>query len=120
MSETVIGCGEPQLVVRAGVAYAARLTPAGRADGVGVARAPVGVAVGRGWWRDVGGSGGAGLARRRNWRPGRCGWRWPRSGVNFRDVLVALGMYPGAAELGAEGAGVVIEVGARGDRVGRR
>ncbi len=32
-------------------------------------------------------------------------------GVNFRDVLVALGIYPGAAELGAEGAGVVTEVG---------
>ena len=32
-------------------------------------------------------------------------------GVNFRDVLVALGMYPGGGELGAEGAGVVVEVG---------
>ena len=26
-------------------------------------------------------------------------------GVNFRDVLVALGMYPGGGEFGAEGAG---------------
>ena len=33
------------------------------------------------------------------------------AGVNFRDVLVALGMYPGAADLGAEGAGIVTEVG---------
>ena len=33
-------------------------------------------------------------------------------GVNFRDVLVALGMYPGGGELGVEGAGVVVEVGA--------
>ncbi|ETB52410.1 polyketide synthase, partial [Mycobacterium avium 10-5560] len=32
-------------------------------------------------------------------------------GVNFRDVLVALGMYPGGGRLGAEGAGVVVEVG---------
>jgi NADPH:quinone reductase-like Zn-dependent oxidoreductase/acyl carrier protein len=32
-------------------------------------------------------------------------------GVNFRDVLVALGMYPGGGELGAEGAGVIVEVG---------
>ena len=32
-------------------------------------------------------------------------------GVNFRDVLVALGMYPGGGELGAEGAGVVVELG---------
>ncbi|MFD8726287.1 SDR family NAD(P)-dependent oxidoreductase, partial [Streptomyces sp. NPDC059629] len=44
-------------------------------------------------------------------------------GINFRDVLIALGMYPGAAELGGEGAGVVLEVGegvtglAVGDRV---
>ena len=34
------------------------------------------------------------------------------AGLNFRDVLIALGMYPGDAPLGSEGAGVVIEVGA--------
>ncbi|WP_051174388.1 type I polyketide synthase [Amycolatopsis orientalis] len=46
------------------------------------------------------------------------------AGVNFRDVLNALGMYPGDAGLmGMEGAGVVLEVGAKvtglapGDRV---
>ncbi|MFJ5264998.1 SDR family NAD(P)-dependent oxidoreductase [Streptomyces sp. NPDC088387] len=47
------------------------------------------------------------------------------SGVNFRDVLIALGMYPGesAPWLGDEGAGVVVETGpevthlAPGDRV---
>jgi NADPH:quinone reductase-like Zn-dependent oxidoreductase/NADP-dependent 3-hydroxy acid dehydrogenase YdfG/acyl carrier protein len=45
------------------------------------------------------------------------------AGVNFRDVLLTLGLYPGAASLGAEGAGVVMEVGpdisslAPGDRV---
>ncbi len=32
-------------------------------------------------------------------------------GVNFRDVLVALGMYPGGGEIGVEGAGVITEVG---------
>ncbi len=32
-------------------------------------------------------------------------------GVNFRDVLIALGIYPGAARVGGEGAGVVLEVG---------
>jgi polyene macrolide polyketide synthase len=35
----------------------------------------------------------------------RCG------GLNFRDVLIALGMYPGEAYVGGEGAGVVLEVG---------
>ncbi|MCJ1678345.1 SDR family NAD(P)-dependent oxidoreductase [Streptomyces sp. APSN-46.1] len=45
------------------------------------------------------------------------------AGLNFRDVLIALGMYPGRASFGGEGAGVVIEVGpgvttlAPGDRV---
>ena len=46
------------------------------------------------------------------------------AGVNFRDVLVTLGMYPGAAPpLGAECSGVVVDVGAavtefrRGDRI---
>ncbi|MCG8918840.1 SDR family NAD(P)-dependent oxidoreductase, partial [Actinokineospora sp. PR83] len=45
------------------------------------------------------------------------------SGLNFRDVMIALGMYPERAQLGGEGAGVVTAVGAGvtgfapGDRV---
>ena len=45
------------------------------------------------------------------------------AGLNFRDVLLALGTYPGVAVIGAEGAGIVTEVGpasehlAVGDRV---
>ncbi|GAA2118269.1 hypothetical protein GCM10009802_19820 [Streptomyces synnematoformans] len=45
------------------------------------------------------------------------------AGLNFRDVLMALGMYPGEQIMGSEGAGVVTEVGpgvtdlAPGDRV---
>ncbi len=44
-------------------------------------------------------------------------------GLNFRDVLIALGMYPDEAAVGSEGAGVVLELGpevhglAVGDRV---
>ncbi|MFF2801421.1 type I polyketide synthase [Streptomyces sp. NPDC058051] len=44
-------------------------------------------------------------------------------GLNFRDVLIALDMYPGDVPMGGEGAGVVVEVGpdvthlAPGDRV---
>jgi acyl transferase domain-containing protein len=45
------------------------------------------------------------------------------AGLNFRDVLLALDMYPGQALIGSEGAGVVVETGpgvaglAPGDRV---
>ncbi|MDG4810891.1 SDR family NAD(P)-dependent oxidoreductase [Micromonospora sp. WMMD1120] len=45
------------------------------------------------------------------------------AGLNFRDVLIALGQYPGVAPLGSEAAGVVVEVGSAvvdllpGDRV---
>jgi acyl transferase domain-containing protein/NADPH:quinone reductase-like Zn-dependent oxidoreductase/NAD(P)-dependent dehydrogenase (short-subunit alcohol dehydrogenase family)/acyl carrier protein len=45
------------------------------------------------------------------------------AGLNFRDVLMALGMYPGEAVLGTEGAGVILELGSKvqglavGDRV---
>ncbi|SCL31511.1 Acyl transferase domain-containing protein [Micromonospora pallida] len=45
------------------------------------------------------------------------------AGLNFRDVLITLDMYPGAATMGCEAAGVVVEVGtgvtdlAPGDRV---
>ncbi|MCL2733177.1 MAG: SDR family NAD(P)-dependent oxidoreductase, partial [Actinomycetia bacterium] len=45
------------------------------------------------------------------------------AGMNFRDVMIALGMYPGRAVIGSEAAGVVTEVGpgvtgfAVGDRV---
>ena len=38
------------------------------------------------------------------------------AGLNFRDVLIALGIYPGeAGPIGSEGAGVVIEVGPERD-----
>ncbi|RKN37600.1 type I polyketide synthase [Micromonospora endolithica] len=45
------------------------------------------------------------------------------AGLNFRDALAALGMYPGQPRIGSEGAGIVTEVGpgvtgfAPGDRV---
>ncbi|MGW7243981.1 type I polyketide synthase [Streptomyces sp. NPDC054804] len=43
-------------------------------------------------------------------RPGQVRIAVRAAGLNFRDVLIALGMYPGEAALGGEGAGVVTEV----------
>ncbi|HZC51439.1 MAG TPA: acyltransferase domain-containing protein, partial [Mycobacterium sp.] len=104
----VIGCGEPQLVVRSGVAHAARLAPVGAGA---VLELPVG------GWRLAAGGGGTledlvvQPCPRVELAAGQVRVAVAAVGVNFRDVLVALGMYPGGGELGAEGAGVVVEVG---------
>ena len=104
----VIGGGEPQVVVRAGTVYAARLAAAATGS---VLRLPA-----QGWRLDAGGGGtyddlvvapcaSVGLQDR------QVRVAVAAVGVNFRDVLVALAMYPGGGRLGAEGAGVVVEVG---------
>src|SRR6516225_9581817 len=104
-----IGCGEPQLVIRGGVVHAARLAPIG---GGSVLRLP------SGGWRLDAGSGGTledlavSPCPRVELAAGQVRVAVAAVGVNFRDVLVALGMYPGSGQLGAEGAGVVVEVGA--------
>ncbi len=104
----VIGCGEPQLLVRSGVVHAARLAAVGAGA---VLELPAG------GWRLAAGGGGtledvvvapAGPAEL---AAGQVRVAVAAVGVNFRDVLVALGMYPGGGELGAEGAGLVVEVG---------
>ncbi|MCV7119058.1 polyketide synthase [Mycobacterium nebraskense] len=107
---SVVDCGEPQLVVREGVAYGARLRPIKAHP---VLRLPEAPSV----WRLAAGDAGtledlavqsgppAELAA------GQVRVAVAAAGVNFRDVLVALGMYPGAAQLGAEGAGLVAEIG---------
>ncbi|WP_297700462.1 type I polyketide synthase, partial [Mycobacterium sp.] len=103
----VIPCGEPQVVVRRGVAYAARLRPV-RADSA--VSLPAG-----GWRLDAGGEGTladvvVSPSPRVELAAGQVRVAVAAVGVNFRDVLVALGMYPGGGQLGAEGAGVVVEV----------
>ncbi|BBX61279.1 polyketide synthase [Mycobacterium saskatchewanense] len=103
----VLDSGEPQVIIRDGAAYAARLAPLAARP---LLRLPP-------EWRL--GPGGAGtfedLVVRRCPRavlaPGQVRVAVAAVGVNFRDVLVALGMYPGGGQLGAEGAGRVLEVG---------
>ncbi|MBV8786932.1 MAG: polyketide synthase dehydratase domain-containing protein, partial [Mycobacterium sp.] len=108
--DSVIGCGEPQLVVRDGIAYIARLRPVVTRPLLRLPEPPAA-------WRLAAGDAGTleGLVVRPcpsvELAAGQVRVSVAAAGVNFRDVLVALGMYPGAAELGAEGAGIVTEVG---------
>jgi polyketide synthase 7 len=104
----VIACGEPQLVVREGLVYGARLTAASSQPSLHLPAAA---------WRLVAGGEGTledlvvGPSPRVELTPGQVRVAVAAVGVNFRDVLVALGMYPGGGELGVDGAGVVVEVG---------
>ncbi|GBG38638.1 type I polyketide synthase [Mycobacterium montefiorense] len=102
----VVACGESQLVVRFGVAHAARLTPARS-----VATLPPGQ-----WRMSVGGRGTLEdlVVRplpRVELAAGQVRVAVAAVGVNFRDVLMALGMYPGGGDIGVEGSGVIVEVG---------
>ncbi|WP_432015626.1 beta-ketoacyl synthase N-terminal-like domain-containing protein, partial [Streptomyces cucumeris] len=111
--------GEPQVALRAGVAYVPRLV---RADttplpaGQWALRPPA-----SGTLRDLAvaplDTSSTPLAA------GEVRIDVRAAGLNFRDVLIALGTYPGDGEMGGEAAGVVTEVGsgvddlAPGDRV---
>ncbi|MET7853889.1 SDR family NAD(P)-dependent oxidoreductase [Streptomyces avermitilis] len=116
--------GEPEVAVRQGTLYARRLTRPATGRALTVPSGP-------GPWRlDSTGRGSldhlalvpcpdaaAPLAE------GTVRIAVHAAGVNFRDVLIALDMYPGRADLGTECAGVVLETGpgvtglAPGDRV---
>ncbi|WP_229070446.1 type I polyketide synthase [Actinoplanes sp. DH11] len=121
---SALACGEPQLALRGGATSAPRLVRGRTAAGLAV---PSGETA---WRLDVTVRGTlenlallpcpevtAPLAEGQV----RVGVR--ASGLNFRDVLIGLGMYPGDAGMGVEGAGVVLETGpgvtglAAGDRV---
>ncbi|BBX45465.1 type I polyketide synthase [Mycobacterium cookii] len=106
------GLGESQLLVRAGGVHAARLAPTPPLLAI-PADEPA--------WRLS--TGGGGTLEDLTLQPcpeaqapleaGQVRVAVAAAGVNFRDVVAALGMYPGAAPvLGAEGAGVVVETGA--------
>ncbi|MFD4139641.1 SDR family NAD(P)-dependent oxidoreductase [Streptomyces sp. NPDC058572] len=103
---SLIDLDEPQLTVRGGRLLAPRLGRAG-------ASLPAGEA-----WRLAVGRAGSledlALVPSDGGRPlgaGEIRVDVRAAGVNFRDVLIALGMYPGEAPLGSEAAGVVREVG---------
>ncbi len=118
-----VECGESELSIRRGAVLEPRLVRAGGRDGA--LPLPDGEA-----WR-LNGSGGTleGLSLTpapesdRALRAGEVRVAVRAGGLNFRDVLLVLGMYPGEAALGGEGAGVVVDVGpgvegvAVGDRV---
>ncbi|HEV2779515.1 MAG TPA: beta-ketoacyl synthase N-terminal-like domain-containing protein, partial [Actinophytocola sp.] len=122
---TALAASEPQLAVRSGQLLAPRLTRAG-SDGVLVP--PVGAPI----WRLDRESGKGALDRLELVAHPEAGGPLARGqvriqvraiGLNFRDVLIALNMYPDEVCPGGEAAGVVLEVGpgvtdlAPGDRV---
>ncbi|MEU7791018.1 type I polyketide synthase [Amycolatopsis sp. NPDC049159] len=105
-----VASGEPQLALRDGRALAARLVRAGSGD---LLRVPA-----EGNWRlDTTGPGTLeNLALIPNPLPetleaGHVRVAIRAAGMNFRDVLIGLGMYPGEPIMGIEGAGVVLECG---------
>ncbi|MEU3228514.1 polyketide synthase dehydratase domain-containing protein, partial [Streptomyces sp. NPDC006976] len=116
---------ETQLALRQGTVYVNRLTRGAAADGV------LTPPVDTGAWRL--GSTGKGTLENIALVPspdatgplaaGQVRVAVRAVGANFRDVLIALGSYPGEAPMGSEGAGVVLETGpgvtslAVGDRV---
>ncbi len=122
-----LGGGVDQLAVRGGEVFVPRVGRLAGSGGSGSLVVPEGVGA---WCVDVGVGGAQGeleLVRAPEVEVAlgvgqvRVGVR--AGGLNFRDVLLALGVYPGEARIGSEGAGVVLEVGpgvsdlAVGDRV---
>ncbi|HZN20232.1 MAG TPA: SDR family NAD(P)-dependent oxidoreductase, partial [Micromonosporaceae bacterium] len=117
-----LASGEPELRVRGGELFAPRVV---RADSGGSLAPPAGP-----WRLDTAGAGTLeGLAllpapqAEAPLGPGQVRIAVHAAGLNFRDVLVGLGMVPGEVGMGSEGAGVVTEVGPEvpalgpGDRV---
>ncbi|WP_381558037.1 SDR family NAD(P)-dependent oxidoreductase [Streptomyces eurythermus] len=148
-----LACGEPQLAVRGEHVHAPRLAPMGpdTSDTLLLPDTETDTETDTGTAGSAGSAepaGPAGRARSAAWRlgtrgdgtleglrlepapdtlaplrPGQIRVSVRAAGLNFRDTLIALGMYPGHGVMGAEGAGVVTETGpgvtgfAPGDRV---
>ncbi|MGC5291403.1 SDR family NAD(P)-dependent oxidoreductase, partial [Micromonospora sp. DT231] len=109
-----VASGEPQLALRSGTAQVPRLsTTAPRTPAVPRFRPD------EAWRLEPAGDGGTiddldfvpCPDAAATLEPGQVRVAVRAAGVNFRDVLISLGMYPEHALLGTEGAGVVVEVG---------
>nr|WP_018680913.1 type I polyketide synthase [Actinokineospora enzanensis] len=122
----VIDAGEPQIAVRQGIAHAPRLVRTHRPDALTIPDPD------RPWRLDIPEKGTVDNLvlvpcpeASEPLEPGQVRIEVRAAGINFRDVLNTLGMYPGAEGLllGTEAAGVVVETGpgvtglAEGDRV---
>jgi polyketide synthase 1/15 len=102
--------GEPQLLVRAGNVHAARLVVAPRLLALPPEEPAWRLSTSGGTFEDL-------VIQpcpqaQAPLQAGQVRLAVASTGINFRDVLAALGMYPGQAPvLGAEGAGIVVETG---------
>ena len=119
--ELLAGSEETQVALRKGVRHVARLARKARPTALPVDDAPLRLNIGeRGTLENL----AIGPTERRPPGAGEVELRVRASGLNFRDVLSALGMYPGEIRhLGSDCAGEVVAVGegvtrfAPGDRV---
>jgi polyketide synthase 12 len=123
-----VALGEPQVVVRDGVLHTARVLPSRAAESL---LAPP--SDGAPWRLTVADTASTGTFDDLTLQaipdadeplaPGRIRVAVRAIGANFRDVMIALGLYPGGGVMGIEAAGVVTEVGpgvtevSTGDRV---
>ncbi|HEY2265221.1 MAG TPA: acyltransferase domain-containing protein, partial [Streptosporangiaceae bacterium] len=123
----VLGSDEPELAIRHGQVYARRLARPSGVLAVPGDQTPDGTTP---WRLEAAGTGTLdGLALAPSPRAadplaaGQVRVAVRAAGLNFRDVLISLGMYPGGGVIGSEIAGVVLETGpgvtglATGDRV---
>ncbi|MFE9683955.1 SDR family NAD(P)-dependent oxidoreductase [Streptomyces sp. NPDC006285] len=123
-----LACGEPQAAVRGDTVRVPRLVRAGDTTARGDLLLPPGDSTA--WRLATTGTGTLAGLRLTDapdtlaaLEPGQVRIAVRAAGINFRDTLIALGMYPGEAVMGAEGAGIVTETGpgvthlAPGDRV---
>jgi polyketide synthase 12 len=112
----IVSLGEPQVVIRDGVLHTARVLPSRAAeslltppDGGAPWRLAVADEASTGTFDDLTLQAIPGADE--PLAAGRIRVDVRAIGANFRDVMIALGLYPGGGVMGIEAAGVVVEVG---------